>query len=277
MKFFVHARSIFTYLFLLAVFVGLQACSGGGDSTPVIADANPTGYYIGSATVKEPADNNVDYSISDIQIMISGTRIMIMSDSRAVLYDGTFTVSGNDLTSTVTIYYNGDKQAATATLNATITEGSQLTGSFTGTNLGNGTFVSTFSSLSNTASDFSNLYFNPGSSWWRTNSLNLEVGRNFEFEVTNISGDFTDSTNDSQLSLIACRPNTGSNFSQIANTSFFAVSMTLTHCTANAGNANSATTGVYTGFAQFKDAGGNKLAFTVSNGTYAIADDVYEN
>jgi len=278
MIFTVDKRSVIPYILSLLMIVGLIGCGGGGGSAPLPPDANPTGYYTGSASVKEPADNNVDYPISDLQIMISGTRIMMMSNLTSVLYDGMFTVSGNDLTSIMTVYYNGDKQATTATLNARITEESQITGTFTGINLGNGTFVSTFSNLSNAAPNFNNLNFDPGASFWGPEtSLNLDSGI-IEFEITNSNGDFIGSDNTTALKFDNCSPDTGSTFSQIANTSFFAVTMNLTSCLVNGGDTNSAVTGIYTGFAQMKpDGSGNALAFSVSNGTYSIVDDYVEN
>lgn len=249
--------------YLIVVFlVGLQAC-GGGSAPAAPKDANPTGYYTGAGTVKTPGDNLIDFPITDFQIMISGNRIMIMSDAKAVLYDGTFTVSGNDLTSTVTIYHNGDKQAATATLNATITEGSQLTGDFTGTKLGNGTFVSTFSNLSNTASALSQVNNN----FWLAD-LNESINNGFEFELRATST-LLESTVPNDSTFANCRTATGSTFETIANSSLFAVTLVFTPCT------DSAVEGTYTGFSQVLTS--NSIAVTVSNGTFAFADNFSRN
>ena len=200
---------------------------------------------------------------SDLQIMISGTRIMIMSDAQALLYDGTFTVSGNDLTSTVTIYHNGNKKAATATLNATITAGSQLTGTFTGTELGNGTFVSTFSNLSNTASSLAQVNNN----FWLT-ALNESASYNFEFELRATST-LLESTAPGDPTFVNCRTLAGSSYEPIANSSLFAVTIVFNACT------NAAVDGTYTGFSQAKTA--TTITVTVSNGTYAFADDFDQN
>ena len=236
----------------------------------VIADQDATGYFTGSAAVKTEGNPTVDFAVSDLQIMISGTRIMMMSDAQALLYDGTFAVSGNDLTSTVTIYHNGDVKG-TAVLNATITEGSQLTGSFTGTELGNGTFVSTFSNLSNTASALSQVY-NIATIYWNAdlNEAPLTDFSGFEFEIDN-AGKMIDSVASSSPTFQNCNVSTtGSTFLPIANTSLFAVSINFSTCTTAAVEV-----GTYTGFAQLKTA--TTLAITVSNGTYAFADDFRQN
>ena len=245
MKTFSTVRSYFSALFLAALFLGLQGCGGGGSNPPVVVpDANPAGYYTGTAAVKTPTDDTTNYPISDLQIMISGNRIMMMSDANSVLYDGTFTVTGNDLTSTVSIYYNGNKQsgpAGTATLNATITEGSQITGSFTGTELGNGTFVSTFSNLSNTASSLTQVNNN----FWRT-ALNESTSYNFEFELRATSV-LLESTAPFDPTFANCRTLTGSTYEPIANSSLFEVTIVFGTCT------NSAVDGTYTGFSQAKN------------------------
>jgi len=260
MKLNTRARSVYSFLVMAVFALGLQAC-GGGDSTPVPEpDANPAGYYTGSAAVKTDGDDNIDFAVSDIQIMISGTRIMIMSDAQALLYDGTFTVSGNDLTSTVTIYHNGDKAAATAELTATITEGSQITGTFTGTELGNGTFVSTFSSLNNTVSDTSNLDAYDFESFLNEAS----TGTSLRFSVFN-SGVISPDAEQSTSTFADCVPQTGQ-FTTISNSSLFTVSITFDSC------LNSAVNGTYTGFAQINSPSPT-IAITVSNGTNAFADN----
>ncbi len=228
----------------------------------VIADQDATGYFTGSAAVKTEGAPTVDFAVTDLQIMISGTRIMMMSDARALLYDGTFSVSGNDLTSTVTIYHNGNKTAATAVINATITEGSQLTGSFTGTELGNGTFVSTYSTLNSTASVITQVNNN----FWQAD-LNESTLGTLEFDVDNV-GNLADSIRQNDLTFAQCRV-AGGTFLPIANTSLFAVSITFDICTTSAVN------GTYTGFAQFKTT--TTFALPVSNDTYAFADDFVRN
>jgi len=278
MKFFAGVRLLISALILTGLGFGLQACSGGGgggSSTPV--DANATGYYTGSADVKTPASPATNFNIPDLQIMINGSRIMMMSDAKAVLYDGTFTVSGNTLTSTVAIYYNGNKQTGavgTATLNATITQGSQITGSFTGTELGNGTFVSTYSSLNDTASIITNVeYDNTGANnrSWTTNPNEATTGNNLEIEIYN-NFDMRYNISPGDLTFRNCVITKATNtnaYVPITNTSLFTVSVIFDNCD----NPVAVNTGTYTGFSQYKPGTPNKIAFAITNGTYALTDD----
>ena len=268
--------SLTPYLMVVAL-VGLQACGGGGGSTTV-KDANPNGYYSGSASVKTVGNNAVDYSITDLQIMINGNRIMMMSDARAILYDGTFTVSGNDLTSTVSIYYNGNKQsgsAGTATLNATVSEGAQITGSFTGTELGNGTFVSTYSSLNSNASSLSNIQFDGTSRAWNTFVNEMTSGTKYEIEIysdTSITDAVVPSSGSLFQNCLIEKNISTSTYTPIVNTSLFAVKITFNSCN----NPSAVNNGIYTGFSQYIPGTPNKIAVAITNGTYALTDDFEE-
>ena len=259
MKTFSTVRSYFSALFLAALFLGLQGCGGGGGSDPApVGDANPTGYYTGSATVKD-TDNTTDLPLfNDIQIMVSGTRIMMMSDAQALLYDGTFSTTGSTLTSTVTIYKNGTV-AGISTLSATVTEGSQITGSLTGTELGNGTFVSTYSQLSNNDSNLTQVTEPPSkrSLFWFADPKNT-----FEFGITT-TGVLTESTTPDDAIFLGCNIVTGSKFETIANSSLFTVTLIFGTCN------NAAVEGTYTGYSQSLTS--TSLSLSVSNGTNALA------
>ncbi|PKM46529.1 MAG: hypothetical protein CVV05_02305 [Gammaproteobacteria bacterium HGW-Gammaproteobacteria-1] len=126
-----------TLLVLLAGLV-LHGC-GGSSSTP--ANANPTGYYSnnGTALVKQ-TDDTTDLSITDLQAMVSGNRIIMMSAAKNLVYDGTITsINQSSYTATFTIYSSGQNPIS-ATATGTITQGSSITGTLTGTGAGNGTF-----------------------------------------------------------------------------------------------------------------------------------------
>jgi len=272
MKLFAGVRLFISALILTGLGFGLQACSGGGGTTTPV-NANATGYYTGSADVKAPGSPSTNYNIADLQIMISGNRIMMMSDAKAVLYDGTFTVSGNTLTSTVAIYYNGNKQsgaAGTATLNATVTQGSQITGSFSGTELGNGTFVSTLNNLSNTNSTFTVLGNNSWLAYLNESNPANTPGSDFEFRSF-LNGTIGDLTVTNESDFAGCTP-TGT-FTPITNESLMTVSITFTICT------NPTVNGTYTGFLQNKSTAisADTFALSVSNGTFAFADNFSRN
>ena len=267
------------YLIVIAL-VGLQAC--GGDGSPA-TDANPSGYYTGSASVKKPADDTADYSISDLQIMIHNNRIMIMSDANAVLYDGTYSISGNDLTSTVSIYYQGIKQtgaAGSAVLKATVTEGSQITGTFTGTELGNGTFVSTYDSTLNSSTsnivNVENDNTGGGTRAWTANPNEATAGNNFGIDIYS-STNIRDQNVPNALIFRNCIINDGgaSSYVPIIGSSLFNVTVFFEDCD-NPSDVASINTGNYTGFSQYKPGTPNKIVFAITNGTYALTDDLDE-
>lgn len=239
--------------------------TGSDTATVSIAVKDASGYYTGSAAVKQEGNNLLDFNVTDLQIMINGNRIMMMSDAQALLYDGTFTLTGNTLTSTVTIYHNGNKMAATAALTATVSVESQITGTLTGTELGNGTFVSTFSNLSNTVSALSQV----NSNFWITD-LNEATNNSFEFELKATSA-LLESTSPNNSTFQNCRilAGNGSTYAPIVNSSLFAVTIVFSSCT------TPDVDGTYTGFSQALTS--TSIAATVSNGTYAFADDFIRN
>ncbi|MCP4993525.1 MAG: hypothetical protein GY934_07045, partial [Gammaproteobacteria bacterium] len=113
--------------------------------------ADPKGYYTGTASVKAD-DDLTDRALTDLEGMISGDRFMILSNTEAVLYDGTITqISGSNFTATVDIYIFGVMQASIPASGSIITE-STITGTLEGEGVGNGTFTLTYD-LNNADSD----------------------------------------------------------------------------------------------------------------------------
>ena len=63
-----------------------------------------------------------------------------MGEAKGLLYYGTITnISGNDFTADFTVYTDGANPMA-ATASGTITEGSSISGTLTGSGMGSGTF-----------------------------------------------------------------------------------------------------------------------------------------
>ena len=107
----------------------------------VIAGANPTGYYTNNGFVNvKAADDTTQRLVNDIQGMVANGQLMMLSDSENIAYIGTFTVSGNDFSGSVTVYEAGAMVQQDVSVTGLITEGSSLTGTLGGSGVANGTF-----------------------------------------------------------------------------------------------------------------------------------------
>ena len=129
----------FMFAFVLAFISLLSACGGGGDDA--VVNANPTGYYTGTAAVFVGTAPAVD--VQDLQGLVDGNRFMAMSEAQELLYDGTITsINGNTFSATVTVYKDGALVVGSpTTFTGTIIQGSQITGTFSGTGDWRGTFT----------------------------------------------------------------------------------------------------------------------------------------
>ncbi|PCI11841.1 MAG: hypothetical protein COB71_11030 [Thiotrichales bacterium] len=131
-------------LMLLAVFtLALAGCfHSDDDPAPVpVPDANPTGYYTNSGFVDVKAgDNSTQRLVQNIQGMVHNGQLMLLGDAEHLTYVGTFTVTGNDLSGTVTVYEADVMVQKDVPLSGVITEGSKITGTLGGSGVANGTF-----------------------------------------------------------------------------------------------------------------------------------------
>jgi len=122
----------------------MQGCfhnSSGGGSIGVTPNADPTGYYTDNGFVDvKAADNTAQRLVTDMQGMVANGQLMMLSDSENIAYIGTFTVSGNDFSGSVTIYEAGVMIQQDVSVAGLITEGSSLTGTLGGSGVANGTF-----------------------------------------------------------------------------------------------------------------------------------------
>lgn len=119
---------------------GIFGCSSGSDGPP--PDADPTGYYIndGTADVMQ-ADNMTQLLLTDLEGMAANGQLMMVSANGDVAYVGTFSVSVNSLSGTLTLYENNIATQSNVAISGTITEGSTITGTMMGTGAANGTFT----------------------------------------------------------------------------------------------------------------------------------------
>jgi len=229
--------SLLSAVFLgLFVLLGVQGCSSS-NSTPVV-NANPNGYYTGSASVKEAADNTTPLEIDDIQVLVNDNRLMVMSKAEALLYDATITsITGNNFKANVTIYKDG-KDPLSTTISGTITEEQQITGNIAGTGYGNGSFtVSYDASNSNTAS-----ITDIEMSW--AAAVN-ESPSSLYFSVDD-QGNILFIENNTSSVIIICNILSGS-ATPIASTNLFDIEISFANCADDP--VDSSTSGVYMGLA----------------------------
>ena len=152
-----YSLSFFKTLILGLVFaLGVTSCGGGSSTppTPIVntVNANVAGYYTGTAAVKM-SDNSTALPISDLRVFVNGSRIMAMGlttdATNFVLYDiAISSISGNSYTAVATIY-KAAVNIGTANVTGTITEGSSIAGTFTGSGIANGTFSVTYDTVVN--------------------------------------------------------------------------------------------------------------------------------
>jgi len=254
----------------LSALLGLQACGGGGGSS--IPNADPAGYYTGTASVKQN-DNTTPFEITDLQVMVNGTSIMAMSVSNVILYDITVgDINGSSYTGAVTVYKDGIL-FTTTTVSGTITEGTGLTGTFVGSDIVNGSFTVAYDTRVN-ATDASLAII--GSTSYRGGYNASTVDLRIDIDATgNVVSSFasTDAVKFEDCNIVAV-----STYSPVPNQNLYIVNFTFSGCTDGAVN------GSYTGLMSVFDDltlqtplinGSMPLSF--SNGNYAGTGNIELN
>lgn len=242
-------------MFLLAVAAGLTGCGGGGSSTP---PADPTGYYgvTGFATVKQ-SDNTTDLNItSGLEAMVSNNRILMLSPADKLLYDIKITnINGNSFTGTAVIYTD-NQNPMNATVSGTITSGSSISGTLTGTGAGNGTFKLVYESQG--ISPLSNIgwgvVFDNSSRYF---IVQVDNAWNLTTTLVELDGYFSGCSMSGTLSVLG-------------SSNLYRVTSTISGCT-----SDTSFNGDYTGFATQQNAIGTILvmAVTKADGSHSISAD----
>jgi hypothetical protein len=248
-------------LVLLAGLV-LHGC-GGSSSTP--ANANPTGYYSndGTALVKQ-SDDTTDLSITDMQAMVSGNRIIMMSAANNLVYDGTITsINQSSYTATFTIYTNGQNPIS-ATASGTITQGSSITGTLTGTGAGNGTFSVIYALSNNDPAAITRIATEGTGTGWGGSTAPLS---GHAYTVLN-TGALAVEHNSVSGTFNNCEMN--GTFVPVAGTNVYVISVMVTNCTDSTINGTD-----YTGLAATRSRVNTDdlMIFSVSNGTFTLATE----
>lgn len=225
---------------VLLVLLGLvlQGCGGGGGGEP--ADVDPTGYYdtIGTANVDDGIGGTL--VITDLQAMVNNNRFIAISDSSGIVYDGMITnITGIDFTAMVSVYQNG-ALLSTSTIDGMITEDSSITGTLTGTGLGNGSFSLTYALSNNQDADLFRIQaLNDNGVYWYDfvgGSAQTSIGQSFAFNVSSTGG-MTGEGRSPDGVFANCIPMSGQ-ISPVPGTSLYTATMVISECTDNTVNGD---------------------------------------
>ena len=253
-------------LFAALALLGLQGCGGGGGSASP-ADAKPTGYYdnTGTASIDDNGAGAGATALSDLQAMINDKRIMMISDTEDLFYDGTITsISGNDFAANVSVFKRGQPiSSPSATISGTITEKSKITGTLTGTGAGNGTFTLQYAANNNQLADVTRINQNTTTTW--AAKLGGSTGLT-TFDLT--SGNISNPGASNNGFFIGCKISTGS-FTPITGTSLYNVTMVVTSCTTNP-SASLTYSGLATSWSKNNTDDRLAVGVTDTNSTYSI-------
>lgn len=262
-------RSFFLNLLVLVSAALLAACGSDKKAPPPVVNAEPTGYYGTSGTgINSTADvfeddNTASLSIANVQGMVHNGRFIMMSlnstnsvNPGPMSYDGPITVSGNNFSgSSVSIYRNG-LLIGTAPVTGTITQGSTITGTLSGSGAGRGTFTLNYSPKNSEAAALNIVGTTwPGLIGGSTSIFNLTVNGTTGALASNATTDGV---------FQACTLAVGSVMTPVSGQHLYTVSLTFSGC--NTGAAN----GTYTGLATTRNPTDNNMPFAVSKGTYSI-------
>jgi hypothetical protein len=235
-----------------------------------VITASP-GYFdnvstLGGANVFSDAGNTAPLAIADLQGMVHGNQLSLVSVANNLAYYATITsLTGNNYTADVAIFKDNILYENT-TLSGTLVAGTSITGTFanSGTAYGHGTFLLDYS-LANTptVTDVLRIVRDPSTlpTNWRNVPAAATAYSTFQVFSTGVlknagpagSGIFT-----------SCRIN--GTITPISSTALYQVSMTLRLCSTAAVN------GTYTGLATSRQqvTTDDRLIVTVNSGTYSM-------
>jgi hypothetical protein len=232
----------------------LQGCGGGSSSSPPPAD--PTGYYDVTGTASVGDGSGGTLTITDMEAMATKDRITMISAANNLLYDITInSISGDNFTGDVTVFTNG-QNSVKATVKGTITSGSSITGTLTGSGVGMGNFTLNYSSQNT-----------PLSGYYAWGAANIDgapyaIGTDFDANklynlIIAASGYFKDCTMNGSITAIG-------------NSGLYKLDVAISGCTSDI-----AFNGTFSGFASVQDASAKVFAFAItkSDKTRSVYED----
>ena len=244
-----YSLSFFETLILgLVLALGVTSCGGGSSAppTPIVntVNANVAGYYTGTATVKM-ADDSTALPIPDLRFFVNGSRIMAMGlttdATNFVLYDiAISSISGNSYTAVATIY-KAAVNIGTANVTGTITEGSSIAGTFTGSGIANGTFSVTYDTVVNARTASLSVIANTS----YRGPLNTAVS-DLRLDIDATGNVISSFASTDAIKMAGCNVIAGSSFIAIADQNLYDLVFVLTGC--NDATVNGSYTGLITVF-----------------------------
>ncbi|HPW37683.1 MAG TPA: hypothetical protein PK528_06300 [Syntrophorhabdus sp.] len=135
----------FLFVFLPVLLCSCDSGSSSGDGGTPQSENVTKG--ISSNGIWEGTFTELGYGTFDAIGLLYNGRIIAISESAGIIYDGSYSMNGDKMTGTVTSYEIGGGLLATANMSATITERSQITGTFSTSYGSNGSMSLTYSSL----------------------------------------------------------------------------------------------------------------------------------
>ena len=265
----IEADETITLNFTAPVGVAIGTASATGTLTND-DNADPAGYYTGTGTVKQP-DNSTNLVLSDLQALVYGNRIMLMSVSQLLLYDmQSIVISGNSYTAVLTLYQNA-AYVATVNVSGTLNEGVSLTGTLTGSGAGNGSFTVAYNATVNAKTASLVVIGNVNYDGKLNNGISA-----ISFDVAN-NGNVTNTTVFSDAGKMSgCNFNTGSSLLPQAASNLYVATFVLTGCTDT--NVNGSYTGLSTTFDNvLEGVSDGYMPTAFSNGTYSGTADFKKN
>jgi len=253
---------------LILLVLVLQGCfHDDDDPAPApVPDATPAGYYLdkGEAFLSDGGSGTID--ISDLQAMVHGNRIMMMSAKEELLYDGTITdITGDEFTADFTIYYQGEKPTeSSATVTGQIIEGSSITGTLNGSGFGSGSFSLLYASTNSEVAAISRIENVTDNTGWI--GIIGDSGTEQEFAIDN--GGILLTTRNAAVGIFDSCDFVGT-ITPITGSSLYRVSVNLSGCIGDVAD------GDYTGFAASRTQmnADDRLVFAVSDGRYSPNTD----
>jgi len=252
-------------ILLVLIVLALQGCFHGDDDP--VPDANPAGYYTKKDTVTVSDGGSSTIAIDDLQAIVHESRIMMMSVSKELLYDGTITsIDGNDYTAEFTIYKDAVFDS-TATAAGQITTGASITGTLSGSGFGDGEFSLLYDSANNEVASIARIENTTNATWGAKIGGNAAIA-DFEF-IIGSEADVIDDVNNTSGLFHACIIAPGSTAFSMADTIFYEAYF-LIRCPGFV-----APEGDYSGLITMRtDATvDDTLVLMMNNGTYSFSGD----